>query len=327
MIDLSISIINTSNWKYLEPCIRTIIGNTFNITYEILVVDNASDDGSVDLIRKNFPEVVLTINSERFGFAKNNNINLRKSSGRYLMLLNDDTLVQNGSLDVAIQYMDDNPDIGMIGCKMINPDGTFQPTSARRFPTLSSTLFSESGLRWRLRKLFPSDGNTTREIDLPQESGMIMRKTVLDTVGLLDERFFMFGEGADFCRRVKRAGWKIMFLPDCRIIHFGDVTNKRASLKMFIQSYKSTYLYFGKESIITARLYRLLILIIYIIKYLMMHVWYSLSRREEVLQILKYHRALIDFMLTGINDPQNPYPIHGTSNGRNTKAGMSEQSQ
>jgi GT2 family glycosyltransferase len=326
MIDLSISIINTNNWKYLEPCIKAVISNTFNITYEILVVDNASDDGSVELIRVNFPKIVLTVNSERFGFAKNNNINLRKSSGRYLMLLNDDTLVQNGSLDVAIKYMDDNPDIGMIGCKMVNPDGTFQPTSARRFQTLLSTLFSESGLRWRLRKLFPSDENTTREIDLPQESGMIMRRTVLDKVGLLDERFFMFGEGADFCRRVKRAGWKIVFLPDCRIIHFGDVTNKRSSLKMFIQSYKSTYLYFTKENIIIGWLYRLLILIIYTIKYVMMRVWYSLSKREEVLQILKYYRALIDFMLTGINDPQNPFPIHNTSNNRSTKAGMSEQS-
>src|SRR5690242_2560419 len=148
MTDLSISIINTSNWRYLEPCIRAVMQNTFNIAYEILVVDNASEDGSADLIRKNFPEVILTVNSERFGFAKNNNINLQKSSGRYLMLLNDDTLVQNKSLDIAIQYMDGNPDIGMIGCKMINPDGTFQPTSARRFQTLLSTLWSESGLRW-----------------------------------------------------------------------------------------------------------------------------------------------------------------------------------
>jgi GT2 family glycosyltransferase len=243
------------------------------------------------------------------------------------MLLNDDTLAQNGSLDIAIKYMDDNPDIGMIGCKMINPDGTFQPTSARRFQTLLSTLFSESGLRWRFGKLFPSDENTIREIDLPQESGMILRRAVFDQVGLLDERFFMFGEGADFCRRIKHAGWKIVFLPDCRITHFGDVTNKRAGLKMFIQSYKSTYLYFGKESIVTARLYRLLILIIYAIKYLMMRVWYSLSKREEVLQISKYHYALMDFMLTGINDPQYPYPTPGTSNEQSAKAGMSEQNQ
>jgi GT2 family glycosyltransferase len=308
MTDLSISIINTSNWKYLEPCIQAIIHNTFDIAYEILVVDNASDDGSVDLIRKIFPKVILTINPERFGFAKNNNINLRRSSGRYLMLLNDDTLVQERSLDIAIKYMDDNPDIGILGCKMINPDGTFQPTSARRFQTLLSVLLTESGLGWRFGKLFPPDENTIREIDLPQESGMIIRRTVLDKVGLLDERFFMFGEGADFCRRIKRAGWKIVFLPDSRIIHFGDVTNKRSSLKMSLQSYKSTYLYFRKESIITSQFYRLLILIIYTIKYLMMRAGYSLSRRKELLQISEYHHALIDFMLTGINDPQNPYP-------------------
>jgi GT2 family glycosyltransferase len=311
MIDLSISIVNTGNWKYLEPCLRSIMDNTYAITYEILVVDNASDDGSAALITKNFPDVILTVNPRRYGFARNNNINLRKSSGRYVMLLNDDTLVQPGSLDVAVKYMDDHEDVGMVGCKMIDPDGTFQHTSARRFRTLLDTFFSEMGLSRQYRRLFPPDANTLREIDLPQESGMILRKIVLDEVGLLDEQFFMFGEGADWCRRIKRTGWKIVFLPDSRIIHFGNVTNQKASLKMFIQGYKSTYLYFRKEGNFTAECFRAMILTIYALKYLFVRLRYSLaqSRSDTLPEILMYYLALINFMSTGIHDPQSPYPI------------------
>lgn len=311
MTDLSISIVNTSNWGYLEPCIKAIIGNTQNISYEILVVDNASDDGSADLISKNFPEVILTINPRRYGFARNNNINLRKSSGRYLMLLNDDTLVQAECLERAVEYLDNHPDIGMIGCKMINPDGTFQASSVRHFRTLISVLLFESRLIQQFMKLFPPDENSIREIDLPEEAGMIICKNVIDQVGLLDEQFFMFGEGADWCRRIKRAGWKIIFLPDCRIIHFGGATNKKASLKMFIQGYKSTYLYFRKESALTSECYRLLILIVYMSKYFLASAHGFLSRRkkESIAGVLQHYHALINFMLSGIKDPQYPYPI------------------
>jgi GT2 family glycosyltransferase len=311
MVDLSISIVNTSNWQYLEPCIRAIIENTHKINYEILVVDNASGDGSAKYISEKFPEVILTVNNQRYGFAKNNNINLKKSSGRYLMLLNDDTLVQAGSLDIAIIYLDKNSEVGMIGCKMISPDGTFQPSSARRFRTLLSILLSESGIIWRFRKFFPPDENSIREIDLPQESGMIIRREVLDQVGLLDEQFFMFGEGADWCRRIKHDGWKIMFLPDCHIIHFGGTTNQKASLKMFIQSYKSTYLYFRKKNVLISQCYRLLILIIYAIKFLFAktHCLLNKSKENSLSDLLSYYQALINFMLTGISNPNYPYPV------------------
>ena len=199
----------------------------------------------------------------------------------------------------------------MIGCKMISPDGTFQPSSARRFRTLLSILLSESGIIWRFRKFFPPDENSIREIDLPQESGMIIRREVLDQVGLLDEQFFMFGEGADWCRRIKHDGWKIMFLPDCHIIHFGGTTNQKASLKMFIQSYKSTYLYFRKKNVLISQCYRLLILIIYAIKFLFAktHCLLNKSKENSLSDLLSYYQALINFMLTGISNPNCPYPV------------------
>lgn len=312
LVDISISIVNTSNWKYLEPCIKSIIANIHNIRYEILVVDNVSDDGSPDKIKNAFPEVILSINAQRYGFAKNNNINLRKSSGRYVMLLNDDTLVLPESLDNAIKYLDEHREVGGIGCKMTDPNGKFQYTSARKLPTLFSKLISECALGRIMQRKLMFDGNSAKEIDLPQEAGMILRKEVVDKVGLLDEQFFMYGEGADWCQRIKRAGWKIVYLPSCPIIHFNGVTNRKSSLKMFIQSYKSTYLYFRKGSIITSQLYRILIILIYLIKYFVVTVKSLLNsgQKKQASEILVYYSALINFLVFRLDDPQYPYPIN-----------------
>jgi len=317
MTDLSISIVNTSNWKYLEPCIKAIIDNTQYISYEILVVDNASDDGSADLIAKNFPEVILSITPRRYGFAKNNNINLKKSGGRYLMLLNDDTLVQPNSLENAVAYLDTNPDVGMVGCQMLNPDGTVQYSSGRKFLNLLDIIWAETGISTAFSKnpVFARriignwDHNTIREIDLPQESGMILRQNIINNIGLLDEEFFMFGEGADWCRRIRQAGWKIVFLPECKIIHFGGTTNQRTSLGMFLQSYKSTYIYFRKESRIISLCYRIIILLIYFGKFFLIglkqiFLW---PWRRQYLDILKSYRALLYFVLFRINDPNYPF--------------------
>ena len=317
MIDLSISIVNTSNWKYLEPCLRAIINNVHDIHYEILVVDNVSDDGSQEKIKEFFPEVILTINSQRYGFAKNNNINLRKGSGRYLMLLNDDTLVQPGSIDCAIKFLDENPGVGMVGCKMISPDGSFQLSSARRFRTLWSTLLSETGIRNRFihHPLLDQDfikvktDDQVVEVDLPQESGMVVRRDVLDDVGLLDEQFFMFGEGADWCRRIKQAGWKIVFLAGCPITHYGGVTNKRSSIRMFIQHYKSIYLYFNKESKVNGEFYRLIIILLYTVKsFIGRLIALTNIRRNEVDLGNEYYGAVLDLMLFRLDDPTYPFP-------------------
>ena len=255
-VDLSISIVNTSNWKYLDPCIDSIFNNVKTVEYEVLVVDNYSDDESAEKIKQKYTKVKLTENKKRYGFAKNNNINIKKAIGKYIMLLNDDTLVLPNSIEKAVSFLDNHPDIGVVGLKMISPNGEYQKSSARNFRSLISTVIGEIELfRRKIDTRFVNfafDGRETVEIDIPLEAGMIVRKKVVDNVGCLDEQFFMFGEGADWCRRIKRAGWKIVLLLDCPIIHFGGTTNQRANLKMYLQSYKSTYLYFRKENPFTA---------------------------------------------------------------------------
>jgi len=310
MCDLSISIVNTSNWVYLEPCLNSIINTVQNIDYEILVVDNCSDDNSVEKIKANFPSVILSVNKSKYGFAKNNNINLRRASGRYLMLLNDDTLVQPNSLENAIMFLDDHPEIGGIGCKMIDPDGSFQRTSARRLRTLYFTILAETRINRQLNKLGTPEGNSIVEIELPQEAGMILRKEVIDDIGLLDEQFFMFGEGADWCRRIKNAGWKIVLYPNCSIIHFGGVTNKKTSLKMYLQTYKSAYLYFKKESKIKALIYRLFIISMYTMKSFVIKFAKPKWKKKysSAHEMLEYYQALVTLMLNKVDDPNYPFP-------------------
>lgn len=317
MIDLSISIVNTSNWKYLEPCLVSIIETVKKSSYEILVVDNASDDGSAEYVKREFPHVILAVNERRYGFAKNNNLNLRSSHGRYLMLLNDDTIVLENALDNAVAYLDRNPDVGAVGCKMVNPDGTIQYTSARQFYTVLDALWIETGLsdRFKQSRVFSAhtlghwNHNTLREIDFPLEAGMIVRSQVVAQVGLLDERFFMFGEGLDWCKRIKRAGWKIMFLPDCPIVHFGGATNRKSSIKMFIQHYKSVYLYFKKASVVQGFCYWFLILTIYSAKFGVIYLKRLMTgaRDQASAESLTYYRALLDLMLFRLGDPNYPF--------------------
>lgn len=317
-IDLSISIVNTNNWKYLQPCLDSIIKNIHCLNYEILVVDNASEDGSAEKIKELFPNVILTINEKKYGFAKNNNINLKNSNGRYVMLLNDDTLVQPYSLKRAIHFLDNNKKVGVVGCEMINPNGTLQETCARRFLNIPNTFLFELGLSIKyiyhplFDKTFIKPNKEFTEIDIPQESGMIIRKEVINEVGYLDEQFFMFGEGPDWCKRIKSKNWEIVLLSKTPIIHFGGTTNKKTNLKMYLQSYKSTYLLFKKTNYLISLFYRIMIIYIYVFKYIFIYFEKIFSKNAENDKFSKliYYKELIKFMLFKVDDPNIPFPIN-----------------
>jgi len=311
-LDLSISLVNTSNWELLKPCIESIYENVKGISFEILVVDNASTDGSVEKIKRYFPGVILSENVTKFGFAKNNNINIKKASGRYLMLLNDDTLMLPGTLEKVIHFMDNHTDIGVTGCEMVYPNGEYQVASARKFRTLLSEFLIETGMcrSWNYIHLNNNAAEFV-DIDLCSEAGMIVRREAVEKVGYLDEQFFMYGEGADWCRRIKQSGWKIVFLPDTQIIHYGNQTNKRVKIKMYLQFYKSTYLFFRKESIIKANIYRLFILLAFLVKKLIanLNLLISTSDTKKILiEKMTYYDALLRLFHKRIHEEDYPLP-------------------
>lgn len=232
MMDLTVSIINTNNRFLLEPFLASIFAHTQGISYEVYVVDNASTDGSTERVREKFPQVHLLCNERRKGFSSNHNEVLRRGQGRYLILLNEDMLLVNDALSRMVAFMDAHPEAGAVGCRLLNPDGSLQRSCWVGFPS-PRTLSMET---FYLFRLFPRSSWVQRfeatlrnpqhalEVDHVLGACMMVRREVMERLGALDESFFIFLEETDWCYRIKEDGWKIYWIPDGQIIHYGQQT-------------------------------------------------------------------------------------------------------
>ncbi|MFQ5648886.1 MAG: glycosyltransferase [bacterium] len=246
-VDLSIIIVNYNVKEFLEQALISVQKALSQISAEVIVVDNASRDGSQTLVRERFPEVKLIANRENLGFAKSSNQGVKAARGKYLLLLNPDTIVQEDTFVKLLEFFEGNPDAGMVGCKILNPDGSLQLACRRSFPTpwvaftkLSglSTIFSRSKLfgRYNLTYLDPDEPCAVEAIS---GSFMMVRRETIKDVGLLDESFFMYGEDLDWCYRIGQSPWKVMYYPGTQIIHFKGESSKKAQfdrLKVFYQA-------------------------------------------------------------------------------------------
>jgi len=237
-MDLSVIIVNYNVRDFLENALTSVAQALKGIDGEVIVVDNASDDGSIEMVRKKFPRVRAIANGTNLGFAAANNIGLAESTGRYMLLLNPDTIVQEDTFQTIIRFLDDHPDAGMAGCRILNPDGTLQPACRRSFPTpwvaftkISglSALYPESRIfgRYNLGYLDPG---STYEVDAISGSFMAVRRSAWEQVGGLDEEYFMYGEDLDWCYRFKRAGWKVYYVSETRIIHYKGESVRRSDI-------------------------------------------------------------------------------------------------
>ena len=237
-LDVSVIIVNYNVKEFVQNLLHSLEKATRSIKAEIIIVDNASDDGSVELIREKFPYVKLVASKENLGFGRANNVGFQMAQGKYLFILNPDTLVQEDTLEKLISFFERTPDAGMIGCKILNPDGTLQLSCRRGFPspwtsfckvTGLSSLFPKSRLfaKYNLTYL---DEDQISEVDALSGSCMLMRKDVYDKIGGFDEQFFMYGEDLDLCYRVQKAGFKVYYVPETKIIHYKGESTKRSSL-------------------------------------------------------------------------------------------------
>ena len=227
MIDLSIIIVNHNDEKFLKDCIGSIYRGTHKIDFEILFIDNNSSDNSVEFIAKQFPKVKITKNKENLGFCKANNQGLEIYQGRYALLLNADTVVKDKALDQLVEFMDANPHLGACGPKLLNPDGT---------PQHQGGLFN---------KPFWFSTKPTR-VDYVIGAALIVRREAIDKVGGLDENFFFSNDDLDWCRRIRKAGWDVYFLPEAEVIHYGGYTTKRFNQRLFVEGFRGG-LYFSKK--------------------------------------------------------------------------------
>ncbi|MDU8913706.1 glycosyltransferase family 2 protein [Aestuariicoccus sp. MJ-SS9] len=224
-MDLSIVIVNWNTRALLRDCLRSVFDGLGPLVAEVLVADNASDDGSVAMVRRDFPQVRLIENAQNLGFAAGNNVALRQARGRYVMLLNTDTLVHGSVLQEAVAWLDARPDVGIMGPRVLNADGTVQP-SCSAFPSLRHLAMQTLGLtriaRWDSYRMTGWDRASERRVDVISGAAMFVRRSAMQEVGLLDEAFFFYGEETDWCHRFARAGWQIVFVPIPEITHFGN---------------------------------------------------------------------------------------------------------
>lgn len=254
-LDLSIIIVNYNVKEFLQNLIHSICRAGEKIKYEIIIVDNASDDGSVEFLREKFSELKLIVNEKNLGFSKANNIGLKYAQGKYILLLNPDTIVQEDTFEKMINFFETTPDAGMAGCKILNPDGTLQLACRRSFPgpwtsfckvTGLSGLFPNSRLFARYNLTYLNE-DQTYEVDAISGSFMMIKREAYEKVGNLDEQFFMYGEDLDWCYRMQKAGYKVYYVHNTTIIHYKGESTRRSSIDETKFFYNAMHLFVKKH--------------------------------------------------------------------------------
>ena len=254
MKDLSIVIVNWNTKQILDDCLQSVYDQTKSIDFEVVVVDNASEDDSVEMVKSKFPQVILIANDENVGFAAANNIGFRVCSGEYILLLNSDTIVLDSALEKTLAFARSRPDYGVVSCKILNDDRTLQPNCFMYPSLLNFTLFLLG-----LYKLFPKNKFFGRsemtwwnydeimEVEVIKGCFMMVRSDALKEVGDMDERFFMYSEEVDWCFRYGKNGWKLGFFPDAETIHLGGISAARLGGDRALIKDKSTLRFMRKH--------------------------------------------------------------------------------
>ncbi|MCK4223720.1 MAG: glycosyltransferase family 2 protein [candidate division Zixibacteria bacterium] len=250
---LSIIIVSYNTKELLIECLFSVFNSLKNVDFETIVIDNDSKDGSAEEVQNHFPKVRLIKNQNNKGFAAANNQGLRLMRGKYAVLLNPDTLVVNSSLTKMVKFLEEHKRVGMLGCKIVNPDGSLQP-SAFPLPTLKDLILSGFAASWifwgRYVQRYSSRHYVPQKV--PVKVGwvsgacLMIRKRTMDEIGLLDENFFLFSEDVDWCIRASRKGWAVIFYPEATIIHYGGRSAQK-NLALKISSFYQKRFYFGKK--------------------------------------------------------------------------------
>lgn len=253
-LDLTISIVNTNNKDMLKSCLKSIYDTTKKTSFEVIVADNFSTDGSIEMIKESFPEVIITSIIPRNGYGFCHNRAYEKSQGRYFLLLNEDMIILPEAIDIMVEKIKKDKMIGALGCKLLNPDGTLQ-ISCSRFPSILTeivntffpyTIFSNYSINKFRQQIIDWDYNNELDVDCIMGSCMLIPRKIIEIIGLFDERFYIYSEEVDLCKRIKNEGLKVHFTPESQIIHFQAFTTEAMSEKMYVIYLESRIKYFKK---------------------------------------------------------------------------------
>ncbi len=248
---LSVVIICWNDLRVIRDCLRSIYDGTHATDFEVIISDNGSVDDSIEFVRNHYPQVRIVENQQNLGFARGNNAGIRASRGECVLILNPDTILHDCALDRLVEFADRHPEAGAFGCRVLNPDGTYQ-VSARLFPTVGRYWVAALGLA-RVSALFTYEeyrhwfGDTERAIDWQSGCCVMFRGDLLKSLGGFDEQFFYHCEEVDLCLRVRKAGHAILFTPQAVITHLGGQSVSRFPIRFEIEKHRSRYRYFYKH--------------------------------------------------------------------------------
>lgn len=254
-MDISIIIVNYNTKQLTLNCLESVYQSITDFSYEVILIDNNSRDDSVEAIRQAYPQVKLIANAENTGFSKANNQGMLIAKGRYILLLNSDTVIQQDTLDTMVCFMDEHPEVGASGCKIILPDGSLDKACRRGFPTPLATFYYVSGLS----KLFPKSShfNTYHmdylnvdeaySIDCLVGAFMMVRREVIEEAGMLDERFFMYFEDTDWCYRIQQAGWVNYYYPMTQITHYKRGSSRNKPIRITYEFHRAMKMFYDKH--------------------------------------------------------------------------------
>lgn len=255
-VDVSVSIVNLNACQLLRDCLHSLFDSTRGNALEVIVVDNGSRDDSLRMLAEEFPQVRRVVNQRNEGYTRPTNQGLRLGQGRFLLLLNPDTVVLPGAIDRLVEFMESHPEAGICGPKVLNRDGSLQRPCRRGEPRPWAVISYFTGLS----RLFPKSRlfggyllNYLPEDEIAQVDGvsgscMLVRRAVVEAIGYLDERFFAYQEDADICHRARRAGWKVYYVPAAQIVHYGGMGGSRAQpYRSILAWHRSYFLYYRKN--------------------------------------------------------------------------------
>ena len=333
-MDLSVVIVTYNAIKHIDDCLHSICQTTPPPKVEVLVSDNGSTDGTVELVKEKYPQVTLIQHGQNLGFGPANNRGVSHSRGQYVLFLNDDTIVRPDALFKMFEFMGAHPDVGVIGAKLLNPDGTLQLSITRdpsiwmdmlrtllpRRLEINTTVTRKLVQRYarilRIEHLGRfSDHDHIVDVDCVMGACLLVRRMVLDRVGTFDENIFLWCEENDLCRRIRRANWRIVYFPSAEIVHFGGSTMGRPDAllpkRAFVQRFKSNLYYYEKHtSKLNVVVYKVGLVSILFFRILILALTILLSK-SEYKRILLGHREICWATIRVLLDPnfrkQNVY--------------------
>jgi GT2 family glycosyltransferase len=253
-VKLSVFVVSWNTKQLLQRCLTSLLAELQGLDAEVILVDNASADGSAEMAAREFPQVKLIANSDNLGFAAANNQAFAISKGENILLLNPDTEVHPGSIHNLLQFLESKPRAGVVAPQLLNSDGSIQ-RSCREFPTFTGMFFELLGLS----RLFPNDKrfgsykmldfnhDTERQVDQPEGACLLVPRRVITEVGFLDEGYFMLFEEVDWCYRIKKSGWEIWFTPEPKVTHHYGQSIKQVKARMIVCSHRGLYRFWSKH--------------------------------------------------------------------------------